>query len=391
MKGWNLFMKKNVLMRFASGALVITMLTTCVISGTFAKYITDDAASDKARVAKWGITLAVAGSLYGKTYYHGTHANGANEVTVTDTDDDISVYGKQMDATTDEKANRVVAPGTKNDTGFAISLNGTPEVDAKATAEIDSQNIFLKRQAYAVMVPLKLGTVTPENLAEIKTQSDNGEIYTRTGGADLTDYEYTAVTTVAENDNATQYYTVEDICIDDDADWTANVEVGNNYYPVVYSFTGSGATNYTRPTDDYDTNSVDEIAKLLARTFNGNNAPAGVPGADTSTKYTSTTGTHIEQNTSVNDVLGLGDQKIIWEWTFDPAFDKVDTILGNLIAERANVKGVAGSLANGANDFDGDVVKLSGGDNRTISQPEEYTDYCLDTRFDITIKVEQVD
>ena len=52
MKGWKLFMKKNVLMRIASGALVITMLTTCVISGTFAKYITDDAASDKARVAK---------------------------------------------------------------------------------------------------------------------------------------------------------------------------------------------------------------------------------------------------------------------------------------------------------------------------------------------------
>ena len=106
MKGWKLFMKKNVLMRFASGALVITMLTTCVISGTFAKYITDDSAHDKARVAKWGITLAVAGSLYGETYYHGTHADGANEVTVTDTDNDISVYGKQMDTAADDKANR---------------------------------------------------------------------------------------------------------------------------------------------------------------------------------------------------------------------------------------------------------------------------------------------
>ena len=391
MKGWKLFMKKNVLMRFASGALVITMLTTCVISGTFAKYITDDAASDKARVAKWGITLAVGGSLYGKTYYHGNHPGGANEVTVTDTDADISVYGKQMDTTADDKANRVVAPGTKNDTGFAISLNGTPEVDANATAIIDSQNIFLKRQAYAVMVPLKLGTVTPENLAEIKTQSDNGEIYTRSGGTDLTNYEYRAVTDVDENDNTTQYYTVEDICIDNNTDWTGNVAVGNNYYPVVYSFTGSGTTTYTRLTDDYDTNTVDEIAKLLAGKFDGGVAPAGVPDTDTSTKYTSATGTHIEQNTSVNDVFGLGDQKITWAWTFDPAFDKVDTILGNLIAERANVSGVTNSLAGAANDFDGDVVKLGGADNQTVSQPKEYTDYCLDTRFDITIKVEQVD
>ena len=108
-------------------------------------------------------------------------------------------------------------------------------------------------------------------------------------------------------------------------------------------------------------------------------------------QYTSATGTHIEQNTSVNDVFGLGDQKITWAWTFDPAFDKVDTILGNLIAERANVSGVTNSLAGAANDFDGDVVKLSGPDNQAVSQPVEYTDYCLDTRFDITIKVEQVD
>ena len=47
-------MKKNVMMRVASVLLVAVMLTTCVISGTFAKYVTDGTATDSARVAKWG-------------------------------------------------------------------------------------------------------------------------------------------------------------------------------------------------------------------------------------------------------------------------------------------------------------------------------------------------
>ncbi|MFR0985955.1 MAG: hypothetical protein ACLSFZ_04975 [Frisingicoccus sp.] len=45
-------MKKNRMMRLASSLLVLTLLTTCVISGTFAKYTTQAGGSDTARVAK---------------------------------------------------------------------------------------------------------------------------------------------------------------------------------------------------------------------------------------------------------------------------------------------------------------------------------------------------
>ena len=47
-------MKKNRMMRLASVLLVCVLLTTSVISGTFAKYTTSGTASDKARVAYWG-------------------------------------------------------------------------------------------------------------------------------------------------------------------------------------------------------------------------------------------------------------------------------------------------------------------------------------------------
>lgn len=47
-------MKKNRMMRLASALLVLTLLSTSVISGTFAKYTTSTTGNDKARVAYWG-------------------------------------------------------------------------------------------------------------------------------------------------------------------------------------------------------------------------------------------------------------------------------------------------------------------------------------------------
>ena len=51
-------MKKNKMMRLASLLLVCVLLTTSVISGTFAKYTTTNTASDEARVAYWGFDAA---------------------------------------------------------------------------------------------------------------------------------------------------------------------------------------------------------------------------------------------------------------------------------------------------------------------------------------------
>lgn len=47
-------MKKNRMMRLASILLVCVLLTTSVISGTFAKYTTKIDSEDSARVANWG-------------------------------------------------------------------------------------------------------------------------------------------------------------------------------------------------------------------------------------------------------------------------------------------------------------------------------------------------
>ncbi len=93
----------------------MTMLSTCIISGTFAKYVTEASGGDSARVAKWGVQLTVNANNFAKEY-----------VTDDTTGTDIGVSVKA-----DEK---VVAPGTSSaETGcqatFAIS--GSPEVVTK--------------------------------------------------------------------------------------------------------------------------------------------------------------------------------------------------------------------------------------------------------------------
>lgn len=117
-------MRKNRMMRLASALLILTMVTTCAISGTFAKYVSADSATDTARVAKWGVTASVEGGAF-KTAYEKT------ETAVSFTN-------------TVESSTKLVAPGTDG-TFTGVALTGTPEVAVRitktATVNIDGWNI----------------------------------------------------------------------------------------------------------------------------------------------------------------------------------------------------------------------------------------------------------
>ena len=111
-------MKKSKLMRVAALLMVAVLLTTCAISGTFAKYIENaNTAAQTARVAKWGVEItADASGLFASEY-----AKDDAEFTV----DENSVE------TTGEF---VVAPGTSGE--FAeYTLTGTPEVAVRVSFE----------------------------------------------------------------------------------------------------------------------------------------------------------------------------------------------------------------------------------------------------------------
>ncbi len=107
-------MKKNKIMRLASFLLVAVMLSTCAISGTFAKYTTSNGGSDTARVAKWGVQIAVDGGAFAKNYDVVTGDAQASYTVSSSTDD------------------KLVAPGTSG-TFSGVSITGTPEVSVQIT------------------------------------------------------------------------------------------------------------------------------------------------------------------------------------------------------------------------------------------------------------------
>lgn len=104
-------MKKNKMMRAASFLLVAVLLTTSVISGTFAKYVTTATGSDTARVAKWGVTVTANGSTFAQEY-------------ATDDNNVVGAIAKSVVSTDTDK---LVAPGTKGNM-VAMTLAGIPEV-----------------------------------------------------------------------------------------------------------------------------------------------------------------------------------------------------------------------------------------------------------------------
>lgn len=112
-------MKKNVMMRVASALLVAVLMTTCAISGTFAKYTTSADAQDSARVAKWGVTVSAAGDeAFAEKYNDAADAAGTKVVS--------NVSGED-----------VLAPGTNGTLG-GITISGTTEVmvDVEVTANL---------------------------------------------------------------------------------------------------------------------------------------------------------------------------------------------------------------------------------------------------------------
>lgn len=112
-------MKKNIMMRLSAVLLVAVLLTTCVISGTWARYVSSDSATDTAKVAKWGVTVDVTGDeAFGQKY-----------------DDAISASGTKV---VSSGAYNVLAPGTNGNLG-SVTITGKPEVmvDIEVSLVID--------------------------------------------------------------------------------------------------------------------------------------------------------------------------------------------------------------------------------------------------------------
>lgn len=162
--------KNNALMRASGILLVLTLGTSCFVGGTFAKYVSEADATDTARVAKWGVTVAVAGDAFSTTYGKDDISSTVETNTVISSNED-----------------NVVAPGTKGSFGGydeheplpALTITGEPEVavnvntDATVTLNnwVDADN---NTNFYCPLVfTIQSGTKT-ETVCGLHYNSTNG-------------------------------------------------------------------------------------------------------------------------------------------------------------------------------------------------------------------------
>ena len=217
-------MKKNVMMRVASVLLICVLLTSSVISGTFAKYVTTDAGSDTAQVAKWGVVVkANPASLFAQGYKDGSYDATADV-------DAASVWSKaDLD---------LVAPGTQGELAD-FTVTGTPEVDVEVTytAELTLTGWFLDADKDGVQDPGE-----DEYCPLVFTV--NGETYGTTVTSATNKYA-----SVAELITA-----VQNAIVDSDEVYQHNTNLGDNVYGDLavswkWEFvTGDAATNDPKDT-----------------------------------------------------------------------------------------------------------------------------------------------
>lgn len=113
-------MKKNWTLRVGVILAALTLMTSCFVGGTFAKYTTAGEGMDSARVAKFGVTVTASGDTFAKEYD-------------TDNDEVVGTIAKSVVSSNDDN---LVAPGTKGNMA-AVAITGTPEVAVEVSYTAD--------------------------------------------------------------------------------------------------------------------------------------------------------------------------------------------------------------------------------------------------------------
>ena len=200
-------MKKNKMLRIASVLLVAVLISTCAISGTFAKYVTKASGEDAARVAKWGIIL----TLEGEDVFLPEYAADDNTYNPIYADPESESTVLAANAT-----DKLVAPGTKND-GYKATVTGTPEVAVRYALKLSDIVVpVLKKDAaikdYTQLV--KLEAAAEEATTTEGQKADTADATAATYGyADYTvkaDY-YPVLFTLAINNTKLTFHDADEL------------------------------------------------------------------------------------------------------------------------------------------------------------------------------------
>lgn len=111
-------MRKNWTMRAGVLMLALTLITSCFVGGTFAKYVTDGNSTDTARVAKFGVKVTGEGDAF----------------STSETNDEVTFSVKSS------TEDNVVAPGTTGNLASS-ALTGEPEVAVEVKTVVETFDV----------------------------------------------------------------------------------------------------------------------------------------------------------------------------------------------------------------------------------------------------------
>ena len=105
-------MKRSKTWLIASVLSILVVFCSGLVGATLAKYVVGKMGIEKARVARWGVTITILDESAFKTEYESESVAGT-----------ISVKSSSED--------RLVAPGTSDSEGITFTIKGKPEVATK--------------------------------------------------------------------------------------------------------------------------------------------------------------------------------------------------------------------------------------------------------------------
>ncbi len=386
-------MKKNKVMRLSSGLLVLTILTTCIISGTFAKYVTGDKEQDFARAAKWGVTTTISGALFGQHY--GAFEADSESIGVDGSNQISAVYTGSVDRYAEGESGpeeNIVAPGTKSE-NMTVSISGKPEVAGKIAVTVDStkgknySDIWLASGKYGVMTDVTETVKTKDDVVGLYVKDNTTNNYTAATSYD-TAAKYYKLSYKFELSNST-YVTDEEEPRFVPTDAENPDDKTGKYYPILWGLVNEKSLGDGSQDDSvtvaYSMHNVGEIKAMIESQIIG----------ETSSFFS-----HTDLGAQV------GNTTINWQWPFEASdaetgesssvVDGCDTILSKLMAWETDsnyqVVKISGTEAaptytgvtkTGPTEDDPDAVTYA------VVGTEQVA--CLTVGFNLEVTVSQVD
>lgn len=429
--------------RLACILLISVLVTTSMLSGTFAKYSTSANIVEKARVAKWGVEVEMYGNLFGEAY------DGVFD-TITNKEDN-SVTVKTIQKAT---VNDLVSPGTKVVDGLHFSISGSTESAIQIDYRIVNQNVALRPNLYGIME--KIGDISEEDYNNLLKQGKS--LYKKVDrlltGSEPNNTNIEKPGYVKANlDDAKASTVIYELYNIVEVNHPTNTNANYPYCPVVFELQSSNSGSLKgyynggqvspmtggRYWIYRNEKTLDVLSAAIENQFT-NSLTWPAAAQDTDWKFIREGSQTYNANTDLSS-LHLVDEQLTWSWRFEQyadnanpyarlyedgsinpdqikGYNAADTILSTLAGKKIDstqdsrkyddievvihnrsltfssqrqVIFSAYKRNNGSFDITRDALKNYNDLANEWIIPNEYEDYCLDVDFELEFTITQLD